>query len=56
MLMLTLPAAALLVAADDVRVDTLRLPSDGGEGDASRSKNFLIAGSSFSTQSTNVVP
>ncbi|XP_044974436.1 Bowman-Birk type trypsin inhibitor-like [Hordeum vulgare subsp. vulgare] len=31
-LMLSLPAASLLVAAGDVGVDTIRLPSDGGEG------------------------
>ncbi|KAI5004172.1 hypothetical protein ZWY2020_031415 [Hordeum vulgare] len=30
--MLSLPAASLLVAAGDVGVDTIRLPSDGGEG------------------------
>jgi hypothetical protein len=42
MLMLSLPAAALLIAADDVGVDTIRLPSDGGEGDASTFK-FLVA-------------
>ncbi|KAM3230999.1 hypothetical protein ACQJBY_061265 [Aegilops geniculata] len=31
-LMLSLPAAALLVAADGVDADTIRLPSDGGDG------------------------
>ncbi|KAF7034468.1 hypothetical protein CFC21_045480 [Triticum aestivum] len=32
MLMLSLPTAALMVAADDVGVDSIRLPTDGGEG------------------------
>ncbi|KAF7055497.1 hypothetical protein CFC21_063018 [Triticum aestivum] len=31
-LMLSLPAAAHLVAADGVDADTIRLPSDGGDG------------------------
>ncbi|KAM3315774.1 hypothetical protein ACQJBY_034106 [Aegilops geniculata] len=34
-LMLSLTAAALLVAGDGVDMDTIRLPSDGGHGDAS---------------------
>ncbi|XBH87164.1 hypothetical protein VPH35_074679 [Triticum aestivum] len=31
--MLSLTAVALLVAADGVDVDTIRLPSDGGDGE-----------------------
>ncbi|KAE8767924.1 Bowman-Birk type trypsin inhibitor TI1 [Hordeum vulgare] len=42
-LMLTLPAAALLVAADGADADTIRLPSDGDNGLAATPTDKVVA-------------